>query len=625
MEAFASELRRIRAKAGKPTYRDMAKRAHIAYSTLSEADKGVALPTLTTVLAYAQACAADPATTAALREQWQHARSRLHTAASPTTPGPPAADTATDPADTTPGTHPAGPEHGTAHPAVPEAGSRATDGRTTPADSTEPADPTTRAQSPQPHTHHLAAGPRQIHGTATAAPLPTPKPALAPLPANTAHNGSPSNTAPDREPGATVLPLPADTVAELHSVGAPAQEQPAEGHPESGNTATRDETADNVAVRVPSPDTPAPPAADTAPAGNASAATDRPKSRSTDGLPPAADAHQPKADRSAQASDTASSGTPHKAVPTTAGTAAMATPQADDHAGHSGAAGPGPDDGSNGSQQARSDIGETSRLPAVPRRTQPRTHVAVAAAIALLAGALAAGAALLPAFLHDGHGNTALPSPDRTTNQSMPDPARPSAGTPAPTAGGLPSGGPTALTDLGNPVPTLTSGSTTPEPGPNPAPTAPAPTTTPSKTQTSGGGGAAPPADPPGIVNEERNVSLSATEPGYRSVGIDYWRQELDNPSSNPNADLWIATDRLYTTNSAALAPIETTPDATPARCARATTWTTRIDLTALHTGDQLCAHSTEGRYAVIRITSLPASSPSGNLVFHGIVWKNPL
>ncbi|MEV6212531.1 hypothetical protein [Kitasatospora sp. NPDC051914] len=612
VEAFASELRRIRAEAGKPTYRDMAKRAHLAYSTLSEADKGVALPTLTTVLAYAQACAADPATTAALREQWQHARSQLHTAA----------------ALTTPGTHPTSPGHGTAHPAVTEAGPPAADGRTTPADSAKPAHPTVETEPAQPPPHHPAAGPLQPHGTATAAPLPTaPRPAPTLAPTGTTDNGSPSSAARDRELGTMALPLPVDTVAELHPVGAPAQGQPATEHPESGDTATRHETAGNIAVRLPGPDTPAPPAADTAPAGDASAVADRSGSRSTEDLPPAANAHHPEADRLASAAapalDITDSGTPHKTVLTTAGTTAAVAPQDNGPAGHS-AAGPGPDSGSSGSQQAESGIGETARLLAVPRRSRPRTGVAVAAAIALLAGALAAGAALLPALLHDGHGTTALPSPDRTANQSTPDPAHPSTNAPAPTAGGLPSGGSPAPTGPGNPAPTLTSGGTTPYPGPNPAATTPAPTTTLLKSQTPGGGGAAPAADPPGIVDEERNVRLNATEPGYRSVGIDYWRQELDNPNSNPNGDLWIAPDRIYTTNSAALAPIETTPDASPARCARATAWTTRINLTALHVGDQICAHSTEGRYAVIRITALPATA-NGYLVFHGIVWKNPL
>lgn len=99
---------------------------------------------------------------------------------------------------------------------------------------------------------------------------------------------------------------------------------------------------------------------------------------------------------------------------------------------------------------------------------------------------------------------------------------------------------------------------------------------------------------------------------------------ELSNPASAPNGDLWMAADRLYTVRGAALAKIESTPEATPARCAKVTAWVTELGFTGLRAGDQLCARSTEGRYAMLRVDTLP-SSPHGNgyFVFYGRVWKS--
>lgn len=58
---LAYELRKLRVQAGSPTYRQMAARTGAGASTLSQAAAGERLPTLATVLAYAQACGADPA------------------------------------------------------------------------------------------------------------------------------------------------------------------------------------------------------------------------------------------------------------------------------------------------------------------------------------------------------------------------------------------------------------------------------------------------------------------------------------------------------------------------------------------------------------------------------------
>ncbi|MGR6917959.1 nSTAND1 domain-containing NTPase [[Actinomadura] parvosata] len=61
---FAADLRRLREMAGRPSYRELARRAHYSAGTLSEAAGGRKLPSLAVTLAYVEACGADP-------EKWQ--------------------------------------------------------------------------------------------------------------------------------------------------------------------------------------------------------------------------------------------------------------------------------------------------------------------------------------------------------------------------------------------------------------------------------------------------------------------------------------------------------------------------------------------------------------------------
>ncbi|MFF7791787.1 helix-turn-helix domain-containing protein [Streptomyces sp. NPDC007991] len=61
MQRFAFELRKLRTEAGGVTYRVLAQRAGYGVTTLSQAAAGEQLPTLPVVLAYAEACGADPA------------------------------------------------------------------------------------------------------------------------------------------------------------------------------------------------------------------------------------------------------------------------------------------------------------------------------------------------------------------------------------------------------------------------------------------------------------------------------------------------------------------------------------------------------------------------------------
>ncbi len=59
LEAFAFELRRLRAKAGEPTYRAMARLAGFSATTLSEAAGGFRKPSLDVTLAYVGVCGGD--------------------------------------------------------------------------------------------------------------------------------------------------------------------------------------------------------------------------------------------------------------------------------------------------------------------------------------------------------------------------------------------------------------------------------------------------------------------------------------------------------------------------------------------------------------------------------------
>ena len=73
LQAFAYELRKVRADAGSPTYRVLARSAGYGAGTLSEAAGGVRRPTLDVVLAYVGACQGDV-------ERWRDRWHELQTA-----------------------------------------------------------------------------------------------------------------------------------------------------------------------------------------------------------------------------------------------------------------------------------------------------------------------------------------------------------------------------------------------------------------------------------------------------------------------------------------------------------------------------------------------------------------
>ncbi|MBM9506416.1 nSTAND1 domain-containing NTPase [Actinacidiphila acididurans] len=64
---FAADLRLLREKAGSPTYRQLALRAHASAASLSVAASGRKLPTLAVTMAYVEGCGGD---TGAWRQRW---------------------------------------------------------------------------------------------------------------------------------------------------------------------------------------------------------------------------------------------------------------------------------------------------------------------------------------------------------------------------------------------------------------------------------------------------------------------------------------------------------------------------------------------------------------------------
>lgn len=80
--AFALELRRLRAAAGSPSYRELARRAMFSASVLSDAAAGYRLPTLQVALAFAEACGGDRA---AWERRWRAVAGRAGDESGPAT------------------------------------------------------------------------------------------------------------------------------------------------------------------------------------------------------------------------------------------------------------------------------------------------------------------------------------------------------------------------------------------------------------------------------------------------------------------------------------------------------------------------------------------------------------
>ncbi|MEU0728965.1 WD40 repeat domain-containing protein [Streptomyces sp. NPDC006140] len=74
VQRFAAGLRELRESAGRPTYREMARRARYGVTTLSQAAAGKQLPTRAVTLAYVRACGGD---LAEWERRWQEASAEL--------------------------------------------------------------------------------------------------------------------------------------------------------------------------------------------------------------------------------------------------------------------------------------------------------------------------------------------------------------------------------------------------------------------------------------------------------------------------------------------------------------------------------------------------------------------
>jgi hypothetical protein len=125
-----------------------------------------------------------------------------------------------------------------------------------------------------------------------------------------------------------------------------------------------------------------------------------------------------------------------------------------------------------------------------------------------------------------------------------------------------------------------------------------------------------PTTDSPEIQKEQR-VELSA-QSGQDSADIDSWRQVSDK-----SGDLQMDQHGIYTVRGAKLSIINDSAAPTYGRCAQIQNWTTRVDFSALQEGSHLCAQSSKGRYAMLRIAALPSSQEiHGRFIFYGTTWQ---
>jgi hypothetical protein len=251
------------------------------------------------------------------------------------------------------------------------------------------------------------------------------------------------------------------------------------------------------------------------------------------------------------------------------------------------------------------------------RKTKPPIYSVAGRLLASKSlGAVSAAAVgmvfLSPALFANGHPALSqisdLGTSTTAQTSSKPDPG-PDGGQPASTArSGSPAGQPTlsgrqpASHMPGNPLlPPLASGTQS-------APYPPA-----SRYPMQSG---KPTTDSPEIQNEQR-VTLSA-QPGQDSVKIDDWRQVSDQ-----TGDLQMDQHGIYVVGGAKLSIISNPIEFAYRRCAQFQNWSTRIEFTALREGSHLCAQSSTGQYAMLRIAALPSSEGSHDkFIFYGRIWQ---
>jgi hypothetical protein len=187
-------------------------------------------------------------------------------------------------------------------------------------------------------------------------------------------------------------------------------------------------------------------------------------------------------------------------------------------------------------------------------------------------------------------------STDRT--QRGPEPADPGPPQPAQSASGSP--------DTGQPVPEE-PGTGQPDPGPptseEPVPEQPDPE---------------PPQPEQPVPLIKRPVELS-TQPGQESVDIDGWQHVAEKAG-----DLVMDEYGIYTARGAKLSIVDDAAELTYDSCAQVQTWTDRVEFSELQEGSLLCAQSSGGRLAMLRVRTVPSApaDSDGHFVFYGKTWE---
>lgn len=105
IEAFTERLVQVRAEAGDPSFRAMAKRSGaISHATMHDAVQGVRLPSWETTVEFARACGVEPES---LREEWEQADAIVHPPQETDADAAAGADASGAPADPEGGAEPA--------------------------------------------------------------------------------------------------------------------------------------------------------------------------------------------------------------------------------------------------------------------------------------------------------------------------------------------------------------------------------------------------------------------------------------------------------------------------------------------------------------------------------------
>ncbi|MDI6100823.1 hypothetical protein QLQ12_19615 [Actinoplanes sp. NEAU-A12] len=161
------------------------------------------------------------------------------------------------------------------------------------------------------------------------------------------------------------------------------------------------------------------------------------------------------------------------------------------------------------------------------------------------------------------------------------------------------------------------AGSEEPDPGGVSPPMTPPPTTPPTadpptQQPTQGGGAPAP------QVEEARTVELRSADDERKSVDIDYWQARHQG-----DGDLNATADGLAGAGGAKIALVRQGRGDWETCSADRDDWTSEVPYSALTQGTYLCARSSEGRVAYLRIEAVPTEAYPA-ITFYGSTWDHP-